>query len=159
MNQQKGRRTTALREGVVKTSRWDRFVPKISGDPRFKLVPTHNERRSLFEKFLRAAAEGGKKTAKASEDGEVAAGTKKAPGVSGGKTTVCDSSVRVRILSFGWKRPFVWFIARVMITRCITNTRLFIYFFCGFMQSDSGGERRNTRVNTSRRDRFKRAAA
>jgi hypothetical protein len=31
----------------------------MSSDPRFKLVPTHNERRSLFEKFIRAAAEAG----------------------------------------------------------------------------------------------------
>ena len=98
--------TTTLREGVVKTSRWDRFVPKISGDPRFKLVPTHNERRSLFEKFLRAAAEG-QKTSKSSEDGEVAAGTKKAPGVSGGKTTVCDPSICVRLFLFSCTRPFV----------------------------------------------------
>ena len=42
---------------VMKTSRWDRVMPKIALDPRFKLVPTHNERRSLFEKFIRAAAE------------------------------------------------------------------------------------------------------
>jgi hypothetical protein len=38
-------------------------LPTIMADKRYKAVPTHNERRSLFEKFLLKCAEDEKKAA------------------------------------------------------------------------------------------------
>ena len=40
-----------------------RPLPTIMADKRYKAVPTHNERRSLFEKFLLKCAEDEKKAA------------------------------------------------------------------------------------------------
>ena len=44
-------------KGVDATSRWDRKAREISGDPRFKAVRTHAERRRLFERHARDAGD------------------------------------------------------------------------------------------------------
>ena len=47
-----------LREkGVDEKTRWDRAVHKMSSDARFLAVPTHAERRRLFERFGRRVAD------------------------------------------------------------------------------------------------------
>lgn len=96
-----------LRErGVDGRARWDRWHSKLAGDPRFQQVPTHSERRSVFEKYVRtvadeekaakradrkggsAAGRGAAATgAAAGEDGEITAGT------DGGKRRDADADV------------------------------------------------------------------
>ena len=62
-----------LREkGVDEKTRWDRAVHKMSSDARFLAVPTHAERRRLFERFGRRVADEkrrAKTTATAPSDG------------------------------------------------------------------------------------------
>ena len=64
-----------LREkGVDEKTRWDRAVHKMSSDPRFHAIPTHAERRRLFERFGRRVADD-KKQAKATTAAAAAAAT------------------------------------------------------------------------------------
>ena len=92
-----------LRErGVDGRARWDRWHSKLAGDPRFQRVPTHSERRSVFEKYVRTVADeekaakranrkGGSAAvatgAAAGEDGEITAGT------DGGKRRDADADI------------------------------------------------------------------
>ena len=48
-------------KGVDATSRWDRKARELSGDPRFKAVRSHAERRRLFERHARDAGDAAKK--------------------------------------------------------------------------------------------------
>ncbi|GAB2275236.1 hypothetical protein Dimus_009995 [Dionaea muscipula] len=43
--------------GVAPFSKWEKELPKIVFDPRFKAIPSYAERRSLFEHFVRTRAD------------------------------------------------------------------------------------------------------
>ncbi|XP_039015350.1 pre-mRNA-processing protein 40C-like [Hibiscus syriacus] len=43
--------------GVAPFSKWEKELPKIVFDPRFKAIPTHSARRSLFEHYVKTCAE------------------------------------------------------------------------------------------------------
>ncbi|XP_039054774.1 pre-mRNA-processing protein 40C-like [Hibiscus syriacus] len=43
--------------GVAPFSKWERELPKIVFDPRFKAIPSHSARRSLFEHYVKTRAE------------------------------------------------------------------------------------------------------
>ncbi|GAB2233609.1 hypothetical protein Droror1_Dr00002835 [Drosera rotundifolia] len=43
--------------GVPPFSKWDKELPKIVFDPRFKAIPSYAERRSLFEHYVRTRAD------------------------------------------------------------------------------------------------------
>ncbi|XP_039007003.1 pre-mRNA-processing protein 40C-like isoform X2 [Hibiscus syriacus] len=43
--------------GVAPFSKWEKELPKIVFDPRFKAIPTHSARRSLFEHYVKTRAE------------------------------------------------------------------------------------------------------
>ncbi|GMH07074.1 hypothetical protein Nepgr_008914 [Nepenthes gracilis] len=43
--------------GVAPFSKWEKELPKIVFDPRFKAIPSYAERRSLFEHYVRTRAE------------------------------------------------------------------------------------------------------
>lgn len=48
-----------LREkGVAAFSKWDSTLPKLAFDARYKAISNHNQRRSLFDAFVKARAEG-----------------------------------------------------------------------------------------------------
>lgn len=47
-----------LRErNVAPFSKWDKELPKIVFDPRFKAIPSHSSRRALFEHYVKTRAE------------------------------------------------------------------------------------------------------
>lgn len=47
-----------LREkGVAAFSKWDTALPKLAHDPRFKAVANHNQRRRLFDAYVKQRAE------------------------------------------------------------------------------------------------------
>lgn len=47
-----------LREkGLSSLSKWDTALPKLAHDPRFKAVANHNQRRRLFDAFVKQRAE------------------------------------------------------------------------------------------------------
>ncbi|KAE8710103.1 ARM repeat superfamily protein isoform 1 [Hibiscus syriacus] len=43
--------------GVAPFSKWEKELPKIVFDPRFKAIPSHSARRSLFEHYVKTRAE------------------------------------------------------------------------------------------------------
>ncbi|XWS34418.1 hypothetical protein CRYUN_Cryun21dG0036900 [Craigia yunnanensis] len=43
--------------GVAPFSKWEKELPKIVFDPRFKAIPSHSVRRSLFEHYVKTRAE------------------------------------------------------------------------------------------------------
>ncbi|KAK9115603.1 hypothetical protein Sjap_014550 [Stephania japonica] len=53
--------------GVAPFSKWEKELPKILFDPRFKAVPGHSTRRSLFEHFVRTRAEEERKEKRAAQ--------------------------------------------------------------------------------------------
>lgn len=57
--------------GVAPFSKWDKELPKIVFDPRFKAIPTYAERRSLFEHFVRTRAEEERKEKRAAQKAAV----------------------------------------------------------------------------------------
>lgn len=44
-------------KGVAPFSKWEKELPKIIFDPRFKAIPSHTERRSIFEHYVRTRAD------------------------------------------------------------------------------------------------------
>ncbi|XP_021724656.1 pre-mRNA-processing protein 40C-like isoform X2 [Chenopodium quinoa] len=57
--------------GVAPFSKWDKELPKIVFDPRFKAIPTYAERRLLFEHFVRTRAEQERKEKRAAQKAAV----------------------------------------------------------------------------------------
>lgn len=57
--------------GVAPFSKWDKELPKIVFDPRFKAIPTYAERRSLFEHYVRTRAEEERKEKRAAQKAAV----------------------------------------------------------------------------------------
>ncbi|ONK55246.1 uncharacterized protein A4U43_UnF6000 [Asparagus officinalis] len=55
------------KRGVAPFSKWDKELPKIVFDPRFKAVPSHSARRSIFEHFVRTRAEEERKEKRAAQ--------------------------------------------------------------------------------------------
>ncbi|XP_059649866.1 pre-mRNA-processing protein 40C isoform X2 [Cornus florida] len=53
--------------GVAPFSKWDKELPKIVFDPRFKAIPNHNARRALFEHYVRTRAEEERKEKRAAQ--------------------------------------------------------------------------------------------
>ncbi|KAI3469941.1 hypothetical protein Pfo_026604 [Paulownia fortunei] len=53
--------------GVAPFSKWDKELPKIVFDPRFKAVPSHSARRALFEHYVRTRAEEERKEKRAAQ--------------------------------------------------------------------------------------------
>ncbi|ESQ47904.1 hypothetical protein EUTSA_v10020134mg [Eutrema salsugineum] len=43
--------------GIAPFSKWEKELPKIIFDPRFKAIPSHSVRRSLFEQYVKTRAE------------------------------------------------------------------------------------------------------
>ncbi|XP_022157098.1 uncharacterized protein LOC111023905 isoform X2 [Momordica charantia] len=44
-------------QGVAPFSKWDKELPKIAFDPRFKAIPSYSARRSLFEHYVKTCAD------------------------------------------------------------------------------------------------------
>ncbi|KAJ3682288.1 hypothetical protein LUZ60_014861 [Juncus effusus] len=53
--------------GVPPFAKWDKELPKIIFDPRFKAVPTNEARRAIFERYVRTRAEEERKEKKAAQ--------------------------------------------------------------------------------------------
>ncbi|WCJ41921.1 pre-mRNA-processing protein 40C [Euphorbia peplus] len=53
--------------GVAPFSKWDKELPKILFDPRFKAIPSHSARRSLFEHYVKTRAEEERKEKRAAK--------------------------------------------------------------------------------------------
>ncbi|KAG8369709.1 hypothetical protein BUALT_Bualt14G0042100 [Buddleja alternifolia] len=53
--------------GVAPFSKWEKELPKIVFDPRFKAVPSHSARRAIFEHFVRTRAEEERKEKRAAQ--------------------------------------------------------------------------------------------
>ncbi|KAL8139925.1 hypothetical protein V2J09_005946 [Rumex salicifolius] len=53
--------------GVAPFSKWEKELPKIVFDPRFKAIPSYAERRSLFEHYVRTRAEEERKEKRAAQ--------------------------------------------------------------------------------------------
>jgi len=63
-----------LKEKVVAPfSKWEKELPKIIFDPRFKAIPSHIERRSIFEHYVRTRAEEERKEKPAAQKAAVEA--------------------------------------------------------------------------------------
>ncbi|KAJ8759627.1 hypothetical protein K2173_009274 [Erythroxylum novogranatense] len=57
--------------GVAPFSKWDKELPKIVFDPRFKAIPSHSARRSLFEHYVKTRAEEERKEKRAAQKAAV----------------------------------------------------------------------------------------
>ncbi|OVA12114.1 WW domain [Macleaya cordata] len=53
--------------GILPFSKWEKELPKIVFDPRFKAVPGYSTRRSLFEHYVRTRAEEERKEKRAAQ--------------------------------------------------------------------------------------------
>uniref|UniRef100_A0A2P2JH43 Pre-mRNA-processing protein 40C isoform X1 n=2 Tax=Rhizophora mucronata TaxID=61149 RepID=A0A2P2JH43_RHIMU len=53
--------------GVAPFSKWEKELPKIVFDPRFKAIPSHSARRSLFERYVKTRAEEERKEKRAAQ--------------------------------------------------------------------------------------------
>ncbi|XP_047330248.1 pre-mRNA-processing protein 40C isoform X2 [Impatiens glandulifera] len=53
--------------GVAPFSKWEKELPKIVFDPRFKAIPNYNTRRTLFEHYVRTRAEEERKEKRAAQ--------------------------------------------------------------------------------------------
>ncbi|KAI3982914.1 hypothetical protein MKX01_010397, partial [Papaver californicum] len=53
--------------GILPFSKWEKELPKIVFDPRFKAVPGYSARRSLFEHYVRTRAEEERKEKRAAQ--------------------------------------------------------------------------------------------
>ncbi|PIA35463.1 hypothetical protein AQUCO_03500079v1 [Aquilegia coerulea] len=56
---------------VAPFSKWEKELPKILFDPRFKAIPSHSARRSLFEHYVRTRAEEERKEKRAAQKAAV----------------------------------------------------------------------------------------
>ncbi|KAJ7568594.1 hypothetical protein O6H91_01G039500 [Diphasiastrum complanatum] len=54
-------------KGVAPFSKWEKELPKIIFDPRFKAIPSHTERRSIFEHYVRTRADEERKEKRAAQ--------------------------------------------------------------------------------------------
>lgn len=54
-------------KGIVPFSKWEKELPKIIFDPRFKAIPSHTERRSIFDHYVRTRAEEERKEKRAAQ--------------------------------------------------------------------------------------------
>ncbi|XP_024526718.1 pre-mRNA-processing protein 40C [Selaginella moellendorffii] len=54
-------------KGVAPFSKWEKELPKILFDPRFKAIAGHTERRSIFEHYVRTRAEEERKEKRAAQ--------------------------------------------------------------------------------------------
>ncbi|KAL7001545.1 hypothetical protein U1Q18_002698 [Sarracenia purpurea var. burkii] len=57
--------------GVAPFSKWDKELPKIVFDPRFKAIPGYSARRALFEHYVRTRAEEERKEKRAAQKASV----------------------------------------------------------------------------------------
>ncbi|CAL1381252.1 unnamed protein product [Linum trigynum] len=57
--------------GVAPFSKWEKELPKIVFDPRFKAIPSHSGRRSLFEHYVKTRAEEERKEKRAAQKAAV----------------------------------------------------------------------------------------
>ncbi|KAG8657638.1 hypothetical protein MANES_03G080900v8 [Manihot esculenta] len=53
--------------GIAPFSKWEKELPKIVFDPRFKAIPSHSSRRSLFEHYVKTRAEEERKEKRAAQ--------------------------------------------------------------------------------------------
>lgn len=58
-------------KGIVPFSKWEKELPKIIFDPRFKAIPSHTERRSIFDHYVRTRAEEERKEKRAAQKAAV----------------------------------------------------------------------------------------
>uniref|UniRef100_A0A0C9QX05 TSA: Wollemia nobilis Ref_Wollemi_Transcript_2281_3725 transcribed RNA sequence n=1 Tax=Wollemia nobilis TaxID=56998 RepID=A0A0C9QX05_9CONI len=54
-------------KGVAPFSKWEKELPKIIFDPRFKAIPSYTERRSIFEHYVRTRADEERKEKRAAQ--------------------------------------------------------------------------------------------
>ncbi|XP_062205113.1 pre-mRNA-processing protein 40C-like isoform X2 [Phragmites australis] len=59
--------------GVAPFSKWDKELPKILFDPRFKSIPSHSTRRAIFDHYVRTRAEEERKEKRAAQRAAVEA--------------------------------------------------------------------------------------
>ncbi|XP_052133709.1 pre-mRNA-processing protein 40C isoform X1 [Oryza glaberrima] len=59
--------------GVLPFSKWEKELPKIVFDPRFKAIPSHSRRRSTFEQYVRTRADEERKEKRAAQRAAVEA--------------------------------------------------------------------------------------
>ncbi|CAL4917233.1 unnamed protein product [Urochloa decumbens] len=59
--------------GVAPFSKWEKELPKIVFDPRFKAIPSHSTRRAIFDHYVRTRAEEERKEKKAAQKAAVEA--------------------------------------------------------------------------------------
>ncbi|KAL3502269.1 hypothetical protein ACH5RR_036718 [Cinchona calisaya] len=57
--------------GVAPFSKWEKELPKIVFDPRFKAIPSHSARRALFDHYVRTRAEEERKEKRAAQKAAV----------------------------------------------------------------------------------------
>ncbi|XP_027354873.1 pre-mRNA-processing protein 40C isoform X2 [Abrus precatorius] len=57
--------------GVAPFSKWEKELPKIVFDPRFKAIPSYSARRSLFEHYVKTRAEEERKEKRAAQKAAV----------------------------------------------------------------------------------------
>jgi transcription elongation regulator 1 len=60
-------------KAVAPFSKWEKELPKIIFDPRFKAIPSHTERRSIFEHYVRTRVEEERKEKPAAQKAAVEA--------------------------------------------------------------------------------------
>ncbi|XP_075516450.1 pre-mRNA-processing protein 40C isoform X4 [Primulina tabacum] len=53
--------------GVAPFSKWEKELPKIVFDPRFKAIPSHSARRTIFDHYVRTRAEEERKEKRAAQ--------------------------------------------------------------------------------------------
>ncbi|KZV28352.1 pre-mRNA-processing protein 40C [Dorcoceras hygrometricum] len=53
--------------GVAPFSKWEKELPKIVFDPRFKAIPSHSARRAIFDHYVRTRAEEERKEKRAAQ--------------------------------------------------------------------------------------------
>ncbi|XP_062200710.1 pre-mRNA-processing protein 40C-like isoform X2 [Phragmites australis] len=59
--------------GVAPFSKWEKELPKIVFDPRFKAIPSHSTRRAIFDHYVRTRAEEVRKEKRAAQKAAVEA--------------------------------------------------------------------------------------
>ncbi|TVU30315.1 hypothetical protein EJB05_21929 [Eragrostis curvula] len=59
--------------GVAPFSKWEKELPKIVFDPRFKAIPSHSTRRAIFDHYVRTRAEEERKEKRAAQKAAIEA--------------------------------------------------------------------------------------
>lgn len=59
--------------GVAPFSKWEKELPKLVFDPRFKAIPSHSTRRTIFDHFVRTRADEERKEKRAAQKAAVEA--------------------------------------------------------------------------------------